>query len=203
MAGLLLTRSSGRRKEIAIRLSVGATRWQIVRQLLLESLLMGAVGGIAGLAMARLGVLLVTRLSIPGKQVLALVVLDDRMLLYGLGLAMASGLVFGLVPAVQLLRDSQTAAMARSRRRWFQDVFIVAEVGGAFVLLVMTGLLLRSLWTVQQIPTRVRRTQRDDRLFHQTSQRPGLRCGYRRRWRALPAWNPQRWRILCRSRRAD
>src|SRR5581483_10486921 len=74
-----------------------------------------------------------------------------RMLLYGLGLSLASGLLFGLVPAVQLLRDSQSADLARSRRRWFQDIFITAEVGGAFVLLMMTGLLLRSLWTVEQI----------------------------------------------------
>ncbi|HWC98844.1 MAG TPA: ABC transporter permease [Candidatus Sulfopaludibacter sp.] len=151
VAGLLLTRSSGRRKEIAIRLSVGATRWLIVRQLLLESLLMGAAGGLAGIAMARVGVSLVTRLSIPGKQVLELVVLDNRMLLYGLGLALASSLLFGLAPAVQLLRDSQAGEMVRSRRRWFQDIFVVAEVAGAFLLLVMTGLLLRSLWTVQQI----------------------------------------------------
>lgn len=151
VAGLLLTRSSGRRKEIAIRLSVGATRWQVVRQLLLESLLLGVAGGLAGLAMARIAVSLVTRLSVPGKQLLALVALDNRMLLYGIGLAMASGLLFGLVPAVQLLRESQTNEMVRSRRRWFQDVFVTAEVGGAFVLLVMTGLLLRSLWVVQQI----------------------------------------------------
>jgi putative ABC transport system permease protein len=151
VAGLLLTRSSGRRKEMAIRLSLGATRWQIVRQLLLESLLLGAVGGLAGLAMAKFGVSLVTRVSMPGKQLLGLVVLDNRMLLYGIGLAIASGLLFGLVPAIQLLRDSQATEMVRSRRRWFQDVFVVAEVGGAFVLLVMTGLLLRSLWTVQQV----------------------------------------------------
>ncbi len=151
VAGLLLTRSSGRRKEIAIRLSVGATRWRIVRQLLLESLLLGVMGGLAGLAMAKVAVSLVTRLSVPGKQLLALVTLDNRMLVYGLALAMASGLFFGLAPAVQLLRESQTGEMVRSRRRWFQDVFVTAEVAGAFVLLVMTGLLLRSLWMVQQI----------------------------------------------------
>jgi predicted permease len=151
VAGLLLTRSSGRRKEIAIRLSVGATRWQIVRQLLLESLLLGAVGGLAGLAMAKIAVSLVTRVSVPGKQLLALVTLDSRMLLYGTGLAMVSGLLFGLFPAVQLLRESQTAEMVRSRRRWFLDIFVTAEIAGAFVLLVMTGLLLRSLWIVQQI----------------------------------------------------
>jgi putative ABC transport system permease protein len=66
-------------------------------------------------------------------------------------MAIASGLLFGLVPAVQLLRESQTAEMARNRRRWFQDIFVAAEVGAAFVLVAMTALLLRSLWAVQQI----------------------------------------------------
>jgi putative ABC transport system permease protein len=151
VAGLLLTRSASRRKEIAIRLSVGATRWQIVRQLLLESLLTGALGGLAGLAIAQLAVRLVARVSVPGKSLLALVSLDQHMLLYGLALATVSSLLFGLAPALQLLRSSQTASMARSRRRWFQDIFVVAEVGGSFVLVVLTGLLLRSLWTVEQI----------------------------------------------------
>jgi predicted permease len=64
---------------------------------------------------------------------------------------LTSGVLFGLIPAVQLLRDSQSAAMARSSRRWFQDVFVSAEVGGAFVLAMLTGLLLRSLWNVEQV----------------------------------------------------
>jgi len=151
VAGLLLTRSASRRKEIAIRFAMGATRWQIVRQLLLESLLLGAVGGVAGLALAKAAILFVTRVAIPGRQVLALVSLDGKLLLYGLAIALGSGVLFGLIPAVQLLRDSQGTAMVRSRRRWFQDLFVTAEVGGAFVLVVLTGLLLRSLWNVEQI----------------------------------------------------
>ena len=151
VAGLLLTRSAGRRKEIAIRLSLGATPWQIVRQLLLESLLLGAFGGLSGLAMAGLAISLVTRMPVPGKELLALVSLDARMLLYGLALAMLSSLLFGLLPAVQLLRESQTPAMARARRRWFQDIFVTAEVGCALLLVAATGLLLRSLWNVEQI----------------------------------------------------
>ena len=151
VAGLLLTRSAGRRKEIAIRFAMGATRWQIVRQLLLESLLLGAFGGMAGIGLARVAILFIARVAVPGKQVLALTALDGRMLAYGLAIALASGVLFGLVPAVQLLRDSQSTAMARSRRRWFQDIFVSAEVGGAFVLVVLTGLLLRSLWNVEQI----------------------------------------------------
>jgi putative ABC transport system permease protein len=90
-------------------------------------------------------------MPVPGKQVLALVRLDGTMLAYGLTVAILCGLLFGLAPALQLLRESQTSAMARSRRRWFQDVFVTAEVGGAFLLVGLTGLLLRSLWTVERI----------------------------------------------------
>src|SRR5262249_2685192 len=151
VAGLLLTRTAARRREIAIRLSVGATRSRIVRQLLLESLLLGLLGGAAGLLVARFALSLLTRLAIPGKQILGLVSLDQRLLLYGLGLALLSGLLFGLAPALQLLRDSQSAELVRSRRRWFQDLFVTAEVAAAFVLVVMTVLLLRSLLAVQQI----------------------------------------------------
>jgi predicted permease len=151
VAGLLLTRSSSRRREIAIRLSMGATRWQIVRQLMLESLLLGVAGGAAGLTMARLAMPLLTRISVPGKQLLSLASFNDRLLFYGLGMAIASGLLFGLAPAMQLLRESQTVEMARSQRRWFQDIFVIAEVGAAFVLVVTTALLLRSLWAVEQI----------------------------------------------------
>jgi predicted permease len=151
VAGLLLTRSAGRRREIAIRLSVGATRWQILRQLMIESLLLGVAGGAAGLALTRLAMPLLARVSVPGKQLLSLVTLNSRLLLYGVGMAIACGLLFGIAPAVQLLRASQTAEMARSRRRWFQDLFITAEVSAAFVLIAMTALLLRSLWAVEQI----------------------------------------------------
>jgi putative ABC transport system permease protein len=151
VAGLLLTRSAGRKKEIAIRLAVGATPWQIVRQLLLESLLLGTLGGLAGLAMAEVAISLLTRVAVPGRELLALVSLNGRMLLYGLALAVVSGFLFGLIPAIQLLRENQTSAMVRSRRRWFQDVFVTAEVGGAFLLVVMTALLLRSLWNVERI----------------------------------------------------
>jgi putative ABC transport system permease protein len=151
VAGLLLTRAAGRRREIAIRISIGASRAQILRQLLIESLFLATLGGIGGLAMAGAVVPLITRLPIPGKQWLALVTMDQRVLLYGFALALASALVFGLVPALQLLRDSQTTALARSGRRWFQDIFVTIEVAGAFVLVVATVLLMRSLWAVERV----------------------------------------------------
>lgn len=152
VGGLLLSRSAPRRREMAIRISLGATRAQILRQLLVESLLLGLLGGAAGLLVAAFAVSLLPGLPIPGKPLLALVGMDKRLLFYGSALALLSSLFFGLAPAVQLLRESQSSAMARSRRRWFQDVLVTAEVAGTLVLLIVTGLLLRSLWAVQHIP---------------------------------------------------
>lgn len=151
VAALLLSRVAGRRREMAIRLSLGATRVQILRQLLIESLLLGALGGVFGIVIAGWAVSLLTRVSIPGKELLGLVTLDYRLILYGLGLALASGVVFGIAPAVQLLKESQTAAMKRGARRRVQDAFVSAEVAAALVLLIGTVLLMRSFWAVQQV----------------------------------------------------
>ena len=151
VAVLLLARTASRRRELAIRLAVGATRFQILRQLTIESLLLGALGGVCGLAVAAGAVSLLERLAIPGKDMLALVSLDRRLMLYGLGLSLSSGLLFGIAPALHMLRQSQSAALVRSVRRRFQNVFVTAQVAAAFVLLVATGLLLRSLWAVEQV----------------------------------------------------
>jgi predicted permease len=151
VAGLLLTRSAGRRREIAIRISLGASRVQILRQLLIESLLLAGLGGVAGLLMAAVAVRAATKLSVPSGAWITLVTLDHRMMLYGFGLALASGVLFGLAPALQLLRESSAASLARTARRRFQDVFVTAEVAGAFVLVVVTVLLLRSLWAVESV----------------------------------------------------
>jgi predicted permease len=151
VAGLLLTRAAGRRREIAIRISLGASRGQIMRQLLIESLLLAAAGGVFGLILAGGAVSFLTRLAVPRREWLALVALKHELLLYGFGLALLSGLLFGLAPALQFLRESQTSAMVRSGRRRFQDLFVIGEVAGAFVLVVMTVLLLRSLWAVKRI----------------------------------------------------
>jgi len=151
VAGLLLIRGIHRKREIAIRISVGATRSRVIRQLLIESMLLGAIGGLCGLALARVASSMLTRLSIPGKQVLELVSLDGRLLLYGFLLALFSGLLFGLAPALQLLRESQAAGMGCSPRQGYQDIFVTTQVAGAFVLVVITALLLRSLWAVERL----------------------------------------------------
>ncbi|MGP8244252.1 MAG: ADOP family duplicated permease [Bryobacteraceae bacterium] len=151
VALLLVSRTAGRRREMAIRLAVGATRGQILRQLFVESALLGALSGACGIGVAAVAVSLVTRLAIPGKALLELVTLDRRLMLYGLGIALACSLASGIAPAAQLLLRNQAAAMSRTARRRFQDAFLAAEVAAAVVLLVGTGLLLRSLWAVEQV----------------------------------------------------
>jgi putative ABC transport system permease protein len=151
VSALLLSRVAGRRREMAIRLSVGATRGQILRQLSIESAMLGLLGGLSGILMARLALPFLTRLSVPFKSVLELVTLDQRLLLYGLGLALASGLLFGLAPAAQLIRDTHAEAMKRGRRHRFQDLFVAAQAAAAVVLLIGAGLLLRSLWALGQV----------------------------------------------------
>ncbi len=150
VAGLLLARSTGRKREIAIRFSLGASGVQVLRQLLVESLVLGALGGAAGILVAAGSIALARNVIIPGGGMLALVTLDAHLGVYALGVALVTALLFGLAPAVQLLRHDQTTAMVRSRRR-FQNLFVTAEVAAASMLLVVTVLLLRSLWAVEQV----------------------------------------------------
>ena len=150
VAGLLLARSAGRKREIAIRFSLGASGLQVLRQLLVESVVLGALGGAAGILVAAGSIALARSVMIPGGGMLALVTLDARLGVYALGVALVTALLFGLAPAVQLLRHDQTTAMVRSRRR-FQNLFVMAEVAAASMLLVVTVLLLRSLWAVEQV----------------------------------------------------
>jgi predicted permease len=151
IAGLLLTRTSQRRHEIAIRIAMGASAGQVMRQLLTESVLLCAMGGVAGLVGAAVALPMLNWMTIPGAEMLPLASIDFRLILYGMALALASGLLAGLAPAIQLLQRSQSFLLARGRQRRFQDVLVAAEVCGAFVMIVVTVLLLRSLWAVERI----------------------------------------------------
>jgi putative ABC transport system permease protein len=151
VAALLLSRVAGRRREMAIRISLGAGRGLILRQLMIESLMLGALGGAAGIGVAFAAVSVLGRAVLPAKELLDLVSIDGALLAYGLLLALMCGLVFGIAPAVQLIRDNQVKALARSRSRKLQGVFVSAEVAAALVLLIATGLLLRTLSSLGQI----------------------------------------------------
>ncbi|HEV2689554.1 MAG TPA: FtsX-like permease family protein, partial [Bryobacteraceae bacterium] len=151
IAGMLLARASDRRKEISIRLALGAPRWKLIRQLLAESLLLSIVGAGAGVLVARwiLGALAAFRMpmSVPAATDLTF---DMRVLVFTIGLCFVTTVLFGLAPAIQASRVDLLAAMKnqvseRFRRVHVRDFLVGAQVALSLVLLVGTVLVVRSL----------------------------------------------------------
>ncbi len=157
VANLLLSRTATRERELALRAAIGAGRGRLVRQLLTESVLLGAVGGAAGLGLAWLGLRAILGSAPADLPRLDAIALDGRVLAFTLGLSLVTGLIFGLLPALQLARanpgDSlkegarSTSALGRSLRRGL----VVVEMAMAVVLLVGAGLMLRSFDRLQRV----------------------------------------------------
>jgi putative ABC transport system permease protein len=151
VANLFLARGVQRRGEFALRVALGAARDRVVRQLLTESLLLAMIGGVAGMALAFFGVRALVALSPPGLPRTAVIGLDGSVFAFGLGITTLAGLAFGLFPAIQAARsDLQSGLQASTRhtagtQRRTRSALVVAEVSLALVLLVSSGLLLRSL----------------------------------------------------------
>ena len=160
LANLLLAKAWGRQREVAIRLAIGATRRRLVRQLLAESLVLSLLGGIAGLLFATWVTGLLRQFRPPDQMPIALDVgIDLRSLLVTLVLSLATGLLFGLAPALQATRPDLTVALkngtvlGRGKRRRFtlRNFLVVAQVAVSLVLLIGAGLFLRSLGRVEGI----------------------------------------------------
>ncbi|HEY0945362.1 MAG TPA: ABC transporter permease [Opitutaceae bacterium] len=162
LANLSLARGLAREREVAIRASLGAGRWRLVRQFLTESVLLSVVGGLLGLGLgfAMLKGLQATLPSgyLPSE---AVVTIDGRVLVFTLTLAVLTGIVFGVFPAWQATRPDLANAMkqgsagsgtGRSRHR-VRSALVVAEVALAFVLLTGAGLLIRSFARLQTVDT--------------------------------------------------
>ena len=155
VANLLLARAAGRKKEIAIRLAIGATRWAIARQLLVESVLVSVTGGLAGLVVASWtmkGLLGFQTEEAASDWLTAR--LDPAALAFSIALALVTGVVFGLAPALEAARERAGAALkdqasslaSSSRQARLRQIFIVAQVALSLVLLVGAGLFTRSLY---------------------------------------------------------
>ncbi len=159
VANLLLVRASTRRKEIAIRAALGAGRLRIVRQLLSESLLLALVGGALGLGLAVWGVPLLVSVIPDDLPRLNDIALDSRALAFTLSISLLTGILFGLIPALQFssphLNDNlkeggkDTANVGSSNR--VRQVFAVAEVALALMLLAGAGLMMRSFLKLQEV----------------------------------------------------
>jgi len=153
VANLLLARATGRRREIGIRLALGATRWRLLRQLLTESLLLALCAGGAGMLLSFwLNDVLLAVSHAPAEIALALKP-DIRVLAFTIAIAVITGLLFGLAPAlgatrpdvVPALKEEGIALGRRVRRSRLTGAFVVAQVALSLILLVTAGLFLRSL----------------------------------------------------------
>ncbi len=160
VANLQMVRAAGRRKEIAIRLSMGASRFRLARQLIIESLLLALVGGLAGLVIAAWGRNLLWSFRPPFLRANDLnLSIDGTVLLFTLGIALLTGLLFGLAPALQSASPDVIAELRERTSQgarggsWFtlRNLLVVGQVALSLVALVGAGLFLRSLQNAQKI----------------------------------------------------
>jgi putative ABC transport system permease protein len=159
VAHLQLARSAGRQKELAIRAALGAGRGRIVRQLVTESVLLSGIGGALGLLVASWTIGPLVRLAPAAIPRLAETRLDAGVLIFTLAISLLTGMLFGLTPAITASRPDPQGALAeggrgstagRSRQR-FRTTLFVSEVALAFVLVIGSGLLIRSLLEIESV----------------------------------------------------
>ena len=159
VANLLLMRATGRSRELAIRTTLGAGQWRLVRQMLTEGLVLSLIGGVAGLAVGFAGVRLLIALTtqqLPGGTDAAL---HLPVMAFTFALAVVTGLIFGIVPAIAvirgntnaLLKDDATRGSAARGTGAIRAALVVGETAVALMLLVGAGLLIKSFARLQQV----------------------------------------------------
>ena len=159
VANLLLAQATARRREIAIRMALGARRWTIARQLLLESLLLAIGGGLLGVFGAVWGVEALSKLLPASLSKLQAVSVDARVLVFTVAVVVLTAIVFGVVPALHAVRANPGEALSDTARdagggnsgRYVRRMLVVSEVALAVVLLVGAGLLIRSFQRLNQV----------------------------------------------------
>jgi ABC-type antimicrobial peptide transport system permease subunit len=152
LANLLLARGSARRREIAVRLSVGASQTRLIRQFLTESVLLAAAGGLAGIGLAYLFTNAIAALPLPSPVPMEYQCrLDFRVLATTLAIALAAGVGFGLAPALAsarvdigiALKEGAQAPLRGYRRFGLRDLFVVCQMAASLMLLLVTWYVVR------------------------------------------------------------
>jgi putative ABC transport system permease protein len=161
VANLLLAKSAGRQKEIAVRSALGASRFRLIRQLLTESVLLALMSGVLGVALASWGVALLVSAATGNIPRAAEIRVDGRVLGFTLLIAIVTGVIFGLAPALQAsrvdlndaLKDTARGSGGGSRRARVRGVLVVTEVALSVILLIGAGLLMRSFLRLRNVDT--------------------------------------------------
>ncbi len=159
VASLLLGRATVRWKEISIRAALGASRWNLIRLVLVESLLLGLIGGVVGLLLAAFGIEWLVKLNpdaIPNPKAISM---DRFVVAFTMLMSVVTGVVFGILPAWQMtrtnlsqaMRDTSRSASGTGRLKVIRNGLVVLEIGLSLVLLVSAGLLLKSFWKLMQV----------------------------------------------------
>lgn len=191
IANLLLARAAARRREVAIRLSLGASRFRIVRQLLTESTLLSCLGGALGLVFAYWGVQALTLLFSRGRENFTLhAELNLTVLAMTAALSLLCGLLFGLVPALQTTRPNLSPALKTRQRP--QQFLVVAQIAMSFLILVTAGLFVQTLNSLHSLQLGYSRenillfTLNAQQAGHKDSERPTFYSELRKRFAAIP-----------------
>jgi putative ABC transport system permease protein len=162
LANLALARGVSREREVVVRASLGAGRWHLVRQFLTESVLLSVTGGLLGIAVGYAALKGIQMLLPPFALAREVdVTMDTRVLLFAIVISVVTGVLFGSAPALQAARldlaasmkDDSAGSTGSASRKRLRDTLIVAEVALAFVLLVGSGLLMRSFFGLMRVDT--------------------------------------------------
>jgi putative ABC transport system permease protein len=159
VASLLSARMTSRRKEVALRTAIGATRLRLLRQLLTESVLLGLIGGVCGVLLAILGLKVLVSFIPPSIPRIEEIGIDPTVLGFTLLISILTGLIFGLMPAWQtthtnlneILKDSSRGSTGGKGQNRFRNVLVVSEVVLSLVLLIGAGLLIRSFVAMRNV----------------------------------------------------